>query len=82
MSGHTPWNEVRWAMANARLGLARDEICPGLSVDDHAESIAMYDMHGIPVNNKVWQLAVKSCAKLVKDRLIKPVAKHQNDETA
>ena len=69
MSGHTPWNEVKWAMANARLGLQRDEICPGLTVDEHAESLAMFDCHNMNASNKVHSLAVEIVKKKIKQGL-------------
>jgi hypothetical protein len=53
-----PWNNVKWAKANVKLGLKRDEICPGVTVKQHAESLAMFEMHNTPTNNKAWVLSI------------------------
>jgi hypothetical protein len=67
------WNESKWAVSNAQIGLKRDEICPGLTLDDHAESLAMFDMHALNANNKAWHLAVLGCAAFIKKRIMSPM---------
>lgn len=65
-----PWNETKWAMANARLGLKRDEICSGLTVEQHAESLAMWDCKDVGTSNKVWALLIPIIAKKIKTALM------------
>lgn len=67
-----PWNEVKWAMSNARLGLKRDEICPGVTLDAHAESVAMFDQHNQPYSNDVWQLTIPVVATMLKKKFMAP----------
>ena len=65
-----PWNEVKWAMANAKIGLKRDEICPGLTVDQHAESLAMFDTRNMDAPNKVHALATAVLKDAIKKSLL------------
>lgn len=69
--GAMTWNEVKWAEANAKLGLKRDEICPGLTLDQHAESLAMFDMRNAKTdNNRAWKLSVVVLADILKKKLL------------
>lgn len=70
MSNTIPWNETKWAVANAKLGLKRDEICPGLTLDQHAESIAMFDQHGLNSDTMTWKFAVAIVAAKLKQNLL------------
>ncbi len=72
MSGHTPWNEIKWAKANVELGLKRDEICPGLTLDQHAESLAMFEQSKQNYTNKVWKLAIPVVAQVIRKKLLAP----------
>lgn len=63
-------NEIKWAEANAEIGLKHNEICPGLTVKEHAESLAMFDMHGLNGSNKLWGLTVKVMEGIIKKRLM------------
>lgn len=65
-----PWNEIKWAKANAEIGLKRDEICPGLTLDQHAESVAMFEMRNTPANNGAWQLTIPVLAGVIKKKLM------------
>jgi hypothetical protein len=38
--------------------LAEGEICPGLSYEDHAESLAMFEARDLPASNKTWETFV------------------------
>lgn len=67
-----PWNEVKWAKANAQLGLKRDEICPGLTLDQHAESLAMFEQRNQCYSNKIWKLAIPVVTEVLKKKLVGP----------
>lgn len=38
------------------------EICPGVTVGEHAHSLAMWELHNMPVGNATQQLAVAELA--------------------
>lgn len=50
MSGHTPWKQVKGALTN----LKRDEICPGVTWEQHAESLAMWDLNRSGWTGEDW----------------------------
>lgn len=57
---------------NVEKGLAKDEICPGTDLTDHAESLAMFDLRDSTVNNKVWKSAVQARTADIKEKLLRP----------
>lgn len=57
-----------WAEANAQIGLQANEICPGLTVEQHAESIAMWDCRNMPTNNRAQALAVSVVSNELAER--------------
>lgn len=63
-------NNVKWAEANAEIGLKHNEICQGLTVDQHAESLAMFMQHDVDGNNAAWSLALKVVAAKIKSALM------------
>lgn len=74
-----PWNEVKWAKANAEIGLERDEICPGLTVDQHAESLAMFDARHMNASNEAHKLAVPVLAIAIKRKLMSGYLEDENE---
>lgn len=65
-------NAIKWAEANAEIGLKRDEICPGLTVDQHAESVAMFYRHNANLDNKKWALTVRVVAHKLAEAFMHP----------
>lgn len=64
-----PWNETKFKKANVALGLEYDEICPGLTVNDHAESIAMFQLHGLPTDNLEYSIALEVAYQKIRNGL-------------
>lgn len=77
MSGHTPWHEVKAKIAavvdrkmGTRFGFAGpDEICPGLTREQHAESLAMFQARNYIGSNKFWHYAVEGMTQANLDLL-------------
>jgi hypothetical protein len=57
-----------WTLANAHIGLEPNEICPGTTVEQHAESLAMWELHNMPEDNKAQALAVTVLASARTER--------------
>jgi hypothetical protein len=54
-------------------GVSDDFVCPGTSIDAHAESVAMFQLRNTHASNKTWALAVKVLAYGIADKFRKPV---------
>ena len=46
-----PWNKTKWAKHNVEQGLRYSEICPGVTVGEHSESLAMFLLKDSPADN-------------------------------
>lgn len=72
MSGHTPWVWVKYRKGNIDRGMLKDEICPGVDVTEHAESLAMFELHDREYPNDLWWSLVQVYTAEYKERLMKP----------
>jgi hypothetical protein len=70
MPSTIPWSLIRFNKVNSEQGIPKNDICPGTNLIDHAESIAMWTLSGVEVDNNLWQETVAILTEDIAKELI------------